>query len=253
MTIIAHATDLTGDDRSAFIHASALAAASAARLVSVHGNAPADQAERLPDVAPLAARWGRAITHERRCHECCDDVTDTLLDALTQLQPQLVVTGTHARHGLAAIMRGSVSMAVARNLTVPTLVIPNQGRPFVDDTTGAIVLERVLLPAGDPAELAAGLAATRALAALIGAAPVAVTVLHVGDSPLTVEAGVTLRRADGDLERAIAAAVRSIDPCLVVMPSHGHDGVLDALLGSHTDHVVRDAGCPVLVVPVARG
>ena len=38
--LLAHTTDLSGDDTAAFVHASALAAASAARLVTVHDLTP---------------------------------------------------------------------------------------------------------------------------------------------------------------------------------------------------------------------
>ena len=214
-TTIAHTTDLSGDDHAAFVHASGLAAASAARLVTVHGNAPPTSSGRLPDAAPLAAAWGRPIAHERVCHECCDDVTDTVLDALRRIQPGLVVTGTHARHGLAALVHGSVGMALARNLDVPTLVIPNRGRRFVDERTGAIDLRRILIPAGNPAELAQGLAAARTLLALAGAAAAERIVLHVGATPLLVapEPGLRVRTATGSIARtsrpwAAASAAR---------------------------------------------
>jgi len=146
--VIAHTTDLSGDDNAAFIHACALAAASGARLVTIHANASQAEVGRLPDAKVLAARWSRPIEHERICHECCDDVSDTLVDAMLKVDPQLIVAGTHARHGLAAVFTGSVAEAVARNVTVPTLIVPNHGRGFVDTSTGKIDLRRVLVPAG---------------------------------------------------------------------------------------------------------
>lgn len=252
--VIAHTTDLSGDDAPAFVHASALAAASAARLVTVHGNAPPEDVARLPDAAPFAARWNRAIAHERVCHECCDDVTDTLLDALRRVSPGLVVTGTHARHGLAALTHASVSEALARNLDVPTLVVPNRGRGFVDERSGAIDLRRVLIPAADTTTAAIGLAAARALCDLAGASAVELLVLHVGDDDLALPAdagaGVQVVRGKGPLDAAIVGAARDRAACVIVMPTHGHDGLRDALLGSHTEHVIRDAGCPVLAVPI---
>lgn len=251
--VIAHTTDLSGDDRQAFVHAAALAARSGARLVSVHGNAAAELADRLPDATPLGARWGHPIDHRRVCHECCDDVTDTLLDALRSVMPGLVVTGTHARRGLAAVLHGSVSESLARNLDVPTLVVPNRGRGFVDEGSGAIDLKRVLIPAGDVATAARGLTAARALLAVAGVTDAELMVLVVGARPLDLAPAddVTVIRADGPLEDAVLATARDRRACVIVMPTMGHDGVLDALLGSHTEHVIRAAGCPVLTVPVA--
>lgn len=249
--VIAHTTDLSGADAPAFVHAAALAAACGARLVTVHGNAPAEQATRLPDAAPLASRWARPIAHERRCHECCDDVTDTLLDALRKIGPGLVVTGTHARRGLSAVLHGSVSESLARNLEVPTLVVPNRGKGFVDEASGALDLHRVLVPAGDAGTAARGLAAARALLTMAGVERAELLVLVVGshelDLPLDADARVL--HATGDLDDAILACAREHQACVIVMPTLGHDGVGDVLFGSHTEHVIRAAGCPVLTVP----
>jgi nucleotide-binding universal stress UspA family protein len=39
------------------------------------------------------------------------------------------------------------------------------------------------------------------------------------------------------------------DADLIVMPTQGRDGFLDALRGSTTEQVLRAARCPVLAVP----
>lgn len=250
--VIAHTTDLTGDDGLAFVHAVALAVVSGARLVSIHGNAPAGHAAQLPDAAVLGARWGRVVDHARVCHECCDDVTDTLLDALRAVAPGLVVAGTHARRGLAAVVHGSVSEALARNLTVPTLVVPNRARGFVDEASGRVRLDRVLIPAGDTATAVRGLTAARALLALAGVSSATLWLLTIGDHVLDVplDGDVVVVRARGPIDEAIVAEAGARAACLIVMPTLGHDGVGDALFGSHVEHVIRGAGCPVLAVPM---
>ena len=248
--VIAHATDLTGDDAAAFIHASALAAASTSRLVTVHGNAAPDTASQLPDATELAIRWTRTIDHVRVCHEYCDEVEDTVIDAIHKLKPGLVVLGTHARHGLRALVHASVGEAIARNLTVPALIVPNQSRGFVDAATGAIDLHRILIPAGNVTQAQRGLAAARSLLALAGVANAELEIVHVGgDDPAIAELGVSVMRVSGDLETAIVGAAKERRACLIVMPTRGHDSVGDVLLGSHTEHVIRDAECPVLSVP----
>jgi len=150
VTTIVHTTDLTGDDEAAFVHAAALASASGSRLITLHGNPGKVEAAALPDATKLTARWARPPIDQRRiCHECCSDVADTLLDALRELAPDLVVTGTHARHGLAAVLQGSVAEALARNVTVPVLVVPDRGRRVVDPGTGGIMLGRVRVASSD--------------------------------------------------------------------------------------------------------
>ncbi len=117
----------------------------------------------------------------------------------------------------------------------------------------AIDLKRVLIPAGDVATAARGLTAARALLAVAGVTDAELMVLVVGARPLDLAPAddVTVIRADGPLEDAVLATARDRHACVIVMPTMGHDGVLDALLGSHTEHVIRAAGCPVLTVPAA--
>lgn len=248
--LIAHATDLTGDDDAAFVHATALAAASAARLVTIHGNAET-ATPQLPDGAALAARWGRTITHERRCHECCDDVADTVIDAMRVLHPDLVVLGTHGRHGFAALLgAGSVGETIARNLDAPALVVPNRSRGFVDAKNGAIDLHRIVIPAGNIADATRGVSAARDILAMAGVDDAELEIVHVGDEdPALAKLGVKLTRVQGKLEDAILEVARTRQACMIVMPTSGHDGFGDVLLGSHTERVIREAECPVLSVP----
>ena len=48
--------------------------------------------------------------------------------------------------------------------------------------------------------------------------------------------------------RALPAAAKELPADLVVMSTHGRTGLKHVFLGSVTDHVVRQAPCPVLIV-----
>ncbi len=243
--LIAHATDLTGEDDAAFMHAAAIASASGFPLISLYAGEPTGAAR--PDASELVHRWQRPTDHTFRCVQCCDEAADTVIDALTSLRPSLIVLGTHARRGLSAFLHGSVSEAIARNVRTPVLIVPN-GRPgFVDRETGRLVLERVLVPAGTASEAELGIAATRRLAALTGVAP-QTHLVHVGPIDAAFE-GFDVVRIAGAIDEAIVTAAVRIGANAIVMPTHGHDGIGDILSGTHTEHVVRDAGLPVLVVP----
>jgi universal stress protein A len=52
----------------------------------------------------------------------------------------------------------------------------------------------------------------------------------------------------GDPAEGILSAVQAESADLLVVGSHGRDGAGRILLGSVSDHLVRNAGCPVLVV-----
>jgi len=251
--VIAYATDLSGDDSAAFLHACAFAAVSDARLVTLHGNAPELAFDQLPDAAVMSARWKRPIHSDRMIHDYGDDVTESVVDALLRIGPRLVVTGTHARHGISAMLHASVSEAIARNVKVPTLIVQNKSRGFVDAASGAIGLHRILVPAGTRGEAVAGIAAARAFAGLGHLTDVVITVVHAttkSDELDLSDLDVPVVQLDGKLEEVVLGAGRDQAAQLIVMVSRGHDSVLDVLRGSHTEHVIRDAECPVLSVPI---
>lgn len=255
MTTIAHASAARRDeDRIPFEHALALAAVSGGRVVSVHAGSEPDAADRILGADEVLREWGvdRVVRHEKLVHECCDDPVDTTLDALRRLGPDLVVVGTHARHGIARWMMASRAEAIAENLPMPTLVIPTGARSFVHD--GVPKIERVVVPAGDARSAKA---ACEALARLLisAAAPVGEVILvQVGDAPpiegVPLPPGWTCRtvQTSGSVPDAIASAATAAD--LIVMATHGQDSLLDALVGTRTERVFHAAPCPVLAVPL---
>jgi nucleotide-binding universal stress UspA family protein len=258
MQTIAFTTGLDPAEAPAIATAAALAAASGARLVTVHATAGAPPARALPHPEELASRWGAAIAHDELIHTCCEDVTDTLLDALRRVKPELVVSGTHQRTGLSQLFGGSVAESVARNIAVPTLVVPLVGQGLADAATGALDLRRILVPSGDAETASKGLEAAAWLARAAGAIDPEVVVLHVDDgTPMpTFDAipdglRVVTRTAKGSLEEAIAKTAEELSSCALVMATRGHDGLVDTFAGSHTERVVRKVHCPVLVVPMS--
>ena len=253
-------TTHAADDEPALLAAASLASSSGARLVSLHATADATLAERsTARVAALEARWQRTIQHTPTTHVCCDDTTDTLLDALRRLSPALVVSGTHGKSGWLQLFSGSVAEGIARNVQSPTLIVPDVSRSFVDEATGTSDLRRVLVPAGDPEAMHAGIRAAEALTRFARVAEVELVLLHVEDGrpapappPESVPASwrVVARTVNGPLEDAILEAATTLEACVVVMPTRGHDGLLDVFAGSHTERVVRRSRCPVLSVPL---
>ena len=260
MTIIVQTTDLTDIDQASFEHAVGLAHAGGATLVSLHANADPERIVELPEPKSVLARWSKpadAVEFTKQVHNCCDDPVDTLLDALRKLEPDLIVTATHQRGPLARLLTGSRAEAIAHNVPIPTLLLPEKARPFVSTSTGELDLQRVVIPIGDPE--AAKIAAARA-AWLLDMAHVKETeivLLHVGESSaaprveLPDRPGWTVHlrnRADEDIEDAIVA--EGGGACLLVMATRGHDSLGDVLLGSHTDRVLHRTQCPVLSVPI---
>jgi universal stress protein E len=259
---IAYAAQDSDPDEPGFVHAVALAAHSGVQLTSVHACAAGAPPVDLPQASVLLSRWGFSedrVPHERVQHACCDSVDETLLDAFTQLAPDLLVASTHARSGLARILFGSVAEGVARNLSAPTLLLPLGGPQLVDAGSGALRLARMLLPLVNAREAQAAVEAAVAFARLAGSETdtVELVLLHVEDgSPapaVEVPAGFrTLRRvAAAPIDRAIVQAAEELQPDLIVMVTHGHDTVADVALSSHTERVLHSCRRPLLWVPAA--
>ena len=72
-------------------------------------------------------------------------------------------------------------------------------------------------------------------------------------APIRVSGSViwtwTASAHSGSLVATILERASGGEHQLIVMATHGHDGVLDALQGSLTEQVLRAAPCPVLSVP----
>jgi nucleotide-binding universal stress UspA family protein len=86
--------------------------------------------------------------------------------------------------------------------------------------------------------------------ALFDGIGVELDVLHVGDeAPELGDAGRLVRTVAGPVIETLleeAAAVR-----LIAMPTAGRQGFREALRGSTTERVIREASCPVLAIPVS--
>jgi nucleotide-binding universal stress UspA family protein len=255
--LIAHTTDLSGNDDTAFEHAVALAARGGCRLASIHACVGPAPERELPQTRPLLARWDVVldIAHERILHQCCDDPTDTLLDALRRLKPDLIVAATHARTGLDRLLAGSVAEGVARNVPSPTLLLPLDGARLVDAATGHIRLERILIPAGDTDEAEQALAASAMLVERACADGAEIVLLHVEDGrpppDPRVPAGLRLirRSAREPLPAAILETADAFDVSALCMVTRGHDELSDVLRGSHTERVLHQCRRPMLWVP----
>ncbi|MCA9604605.1 MAG: universal stress protein [Myxococcales bacterium] len=260
MSLIAHPYAGRADlDRRAHHHAVALAAASGSKLVSVHaddGSADRHPPERAGDV--LRA-WGldpATVEHELRVRETPTDPVEVVLELLDHLEPDLVVMGTAQHRGSLRALLESRAEAVAAHVAVPTLIVPTEGRAFVD-ATGHLRLDRVLVPTGDEEAMRVAVERVGWFVDLARADDVDAELLHVAvsgrpapelDLPDHPHLRWSRRERSGPLEESIADEATRAD--LLVMATRGHDSVLDWFFGTHTERVLRRLDCPLLVVPM---
>lgn len=259
---IAHATDLLPDGGIAFEHAVALARDGGANLITLYANPQTGQTARSIPAAPeLLARWhqeDRQVTHDRRTHECCDDPVDTLLDAMREIVPDLLVIGTHRRSGVSRLFKSSVSTSVALNASVPTLLLPIGEHGFVDAASGAIHLRRIVVPVGSEEAAERSLGVVMGILEHLELSAVEVHLLCVGDSealealptPATERAAFIKVHREGDLEATINQYAGEVQADLIAMATRQQDSVLDFFVGTHTEQVVSHAVRAVLSVPM---
>lgn len=182
-----------------------------------------------------------------------------MLNYLDHEPCDLLVLATEGREGIARWLRDSVGEALARSSHTMTLFVPAEAeRGLVSLADGDLSLNSVLVPVDHNPNPRPAVEFARRVAEVIGDAVVPITLLHVGDQ----DDGPDLDVSDGD-RWAFEGLHRSGDPVeqildvatrtaanLIVTSTSGHHGVLDALRGGTTEHVLRQARCPVLAVPV---
>lgn len=257
--LIAHASaDLAPSDIG-FIHAAAIAAAQSGEreLVTLHVDNGTAISEPL-DLKQRLLRWGLAKDHVKQrflSYHGYDDPTEGLLVGCRVTRPDVLVLPTHARTGLARVFTGSVAEAVARNASIPCLLLPFDGRRFVDEQTGEIALERVLVLGGAQPDAQLGIDAAAWFTRAIGCPNAQITMLHVFDRtpfPATTqpsELRLHVQHRAGELSDVVTMVCAELQPQLIVMVSHGHDQVRDMLLSNRTERVLRAARRPLLWVP----
>jgi nucleotide-binding universal stress UspA family protein len=255
---IAHCSEALTLDDPAFVHAVAIAAGSGATVRGIHVPRGSAAPPEPPSARALLERWKKpatAVDHRWLLAASADDTADALLAAIGSLKPELLVLNTRARSGLARAFAGSVAEAVARNATVPILLLPKDGPVLASAETGLLTLDRVILPAGSPDDVERAAEGLRVLLSLAALESCSVELLHVEDRtpmpevPLPVSLDVTHCRARGPLDHAIVERVRSSAPSLIVMTSHGHDQLSDIVFSSHTERVLHECKRALLWVP----
>jgi nucleotide-binding universal stress UspA family protein len=192
-----------------------------------------------------------------------------ILDVAEERKATMIAMATHGATGLKRILLGSVAEVVLRKSPVPVLVL----RPFWTSEEAPheemenVPIRNLLVPVdgSDLAELA--VPAALELARLFEARAILLRVLeeHREDSAAEVReaeehldaiARTFERRGidtfllveKGDAVEQILDAARFHQADLIVMTTHGRSGLSRLVTGSVTEHVLRRAMVPLLVV-----
>lgn len=79
----------------------------------------------------------------------------------------------------------------------------------------------------------------------------AANLMELRDSLIKFGVQATARQAQVTTVEKLLDEVRDLAADLIIVGSHGHGALYNLLVGSVTEHVLRRAPCPVLVVPAS--
>jgi len=203
---------------------------------------------------------------------CEGNPATEILDAARTEAFDLIVMGTHGRHGLEAWALGSVTEAVLRASPCPVLTIAPRSRLAPTARFDTILCPVDFSPTSERTAHEAGLLAAETQSRLV----LFHVIERVSGPPTPVPPGFDRKAYRADAEdsvrrrlrrlaadhrdvpeaslawgwpdREILRAARERSAGLIVMGAHG--GPMDSTLFGSTAHkVVRRASCPVLVLP----
>jgi nucleotide-binding universal stress UspA family protein len=189
-----------------------------------------------------------------------------LLDTASTIAADLIVVGTHDHSRVAELVLTSVSHRVLLHATQPTLLVKGQAKPVrkvliaIEGRTDAATICEWLLrhPFRMPTE--ATVLTAVAMLPILEEAPAAAFASWSEEVARQAEEYVqacarhltppqfttSSRVMRGDPVTVISDASRDFD--LVVVGSHGREGVDRFLLGSVSHAIVHHVACPVLVI-----
>jgi nucleotide-binding universal stress UspA family protein len=272
---IVHPSDFSKSSRVAFAHALKIALQSKAELELVHVQRHEIGSEKdvhwtdFPGVRATLARWKIMAADAKpedvaklglRVKKVLTAETEPLEAMVAYCEehpPDLLVLATHQRDGLSRWLHKAVAEPLARRSRAMTLFVPESAGGFVSPADGSVTLRRILVPVDHTPRAQAAIEEAFFMAAGLDRRGVVFKLLHVG-----TETGMpTLylphqpgwrweeRLVPGNPVELILKEAAQWRPDMIVMATQGHQDFLDALRGSTTERVLREAHCPVLAVP----
>lgn len=257
-------TDFSAEGTKAFQTALALAVFYRARLEILHVSHPDEEPNwgEFPRVRDTLATWGLLPPDARqedvearlgvdvvKASIRSKDAAAGIAGFLLKHPPDLFVAASHGRTGINWWLAGSVALETLNTTRIPALLLGPASRAVVDQGTGRLSLGSVLFPvATSPSPIEA----LGEFTALMGYNSADVSFIHVteqaGEASWLGHHFPNLCTLQGEVVTTILGAARDISADMIVMPTAGRHGFVDALRGSVTQRVLREAPCPVLAL-----
>lgn len=270
---IFHPSDFSAASEIAFAHALKIALVSGAALDMMHvaADPDADWGD-FPGVRETLERWNLIPpgSPKSAVAQLGIDVTKIIasssrpvkacMEFLERHPADLIVLAVRQFEGRMQWLEKSVGGTVARRAGGATLYLPPDVRGFVSLDDGSLSLRNILVPVATKPQPQAAVEVVMRMISSLQIPPGRVTLLHVGaaeDAPrLSIPASSdwtwhTITQP-GEPVEVILQVADATQADLIVMTTEGPHGFLDALRGSTSEQVLRQARCALLALPVTR-
>lgn len=266
---VLYPSDFSAASENAFAHALAIALVRKCEFTILHTGESRDDWRKFPAVRATLERWGmlepgsprsavfeRLAIHVTKVGLKSHSPLHAILRYLADHPADLIVLATEGRSGLPRWLQPSIAERIAERSATRTLFVPENCQGFVSRRDGSLTIRRILLPIDHhPSPLAALEYSARVARTL--PAPVEIILLHVGDSAWPSVPGLPEipgcswkhEHRRGEVVEELVLAAREHRADLIAMSTAGSSGILDALRGSVTQQVLRQAPCPLLAIP----
>jgi nucleotide-binding universal stress UspA family protein len=268
---VVHPTDFSPDGETAFLHALKTALTANAKLSVLHVARRKEEADwtDFPGVRATLERWGLLPRNSARA-----DVSKLGIDVqkiivvdkdpvqavtayLAGHPADIVVLATNPVDGRVQWLRNSVAEPLARKSHLMTLFVPKDTGGFVSTNDGSIALTSIMIPVASSPDAQPAIQAAARLVYRLNCPQGVFTVLHVGEAdrmPVLRYPEVSGWRwssiaKSGHVIDVIIEEALNTEADLIVMPTDGRHGFLDALRGSHSERVLHGSPCPLLAIP----
>jgi len=267
---ILHPSDFSAGSQTAFHHALKAAIIAKSKFTILHVSPEAAAAwTDFPGVRETLERWSllppgspkSAVPQlgidVRKAVARDTSPTKSVLRYLEEHPADLIVLATHSHEGHASWLRQSVAEPIARQSGQMTLFIPDHVPGFVSAKDGSVSLNKILIPIAAKPHPQPAVAAAVRLAARLQRPRGTFVLMHVGEAggmpavQCPEVPGWEWKKVmrTGDVIEGIVDTAAKETADLIVMSTDGRNGFLDALRGSHSERVLRNAPCPLLTVP----
>jgi nucleotide-binding universal stress UspA family protein len=268
---IVHPSDFSEASEVAFVHALKIALVAGAKLTMLHVEASSGaEWQDFPGVRDTLERWGLipkgspksavgqlgiAVAKVLRLSK---NPVKACLGFLEENPTDLIVLAVRQHEGNMRWLGKSVGKPIARRAGQMTLFTPHGVEGFVSRKDGAISLRNILIPVTIKPRPQPSVESAERLIRSLQLPTGMVTLLHVGSTSemplprLPVVSDWTWNRVAkvGEPADVILQTAMELRADLIIMTTDGPDGFLDALRGSTSERVLRQARCPVANLPV---